>query len=113
MSVRKDRKFYVSLALHQAVSAELTSDPERVRELGLQGAQKVLPHNRGRAIGWVREWERALCDRDWPTLHHYLTSDDDISVEMRNCTVFLGVLTQQRRRHILDEVYARADYSAA
>lgn len=85
MGVRKDRNFYVSLALHQAVSAELKNAPERVRQLGLQGVQKVLPHNRGRAIGWVREWERALRDRDWPTLHHHLPSDDETSVEMRNC----------------------------
>lgn len=45
MKVRKDRKVYVSLALHQAISAELTGHPERVRQLGLEAVQKVLPHN--------------------------------------------------------------------
>lgn len=73
----------------------------------------ALAHNRGRAIGWVPEWERARRDRDWPVLHHHLTSDDETSVGMRNCTVFLGVLTQQQRGNILAVVYTREEYSAA
>ena len=111
--VRKDRKFHVSLALHEAVAGQLQRDPERVRELGLRGVQKVLPHNRGFAAAWVQEWERLLQQRDWGSVLHHLTSEDETSVEMRNCTVFLGALTQQHRRQILDDVYAKAEYIEA
>lgn len=108
--VRKDRKFHVSLRLHEAVAEELRRDPERVRDLGLRGVQKVGPHNRGLAADWVRKWEHFLIERDWNAVLHYLTSEDQESVEMRNCTVFLGVITQKQRRQILDEVYAKAEY---
>jgi hypothetical protein len=39
--VRHDRKYFVSLALHEAVKSRLQVDPDRVLGLGIAGANKM------------------------------------------------------------------------
>jgi hypothetical protein len=105
--VRKDRKFFLSLELHREIDRIMGEDPERVRERGLRGVEKVRPNVRGGAVELVDEWRRLLTSRDWDGIRRHLTSEDEHSAEMRNVTVFLGVVSQQRRQEIVDEVLAR------
>ncbi|WP_458041431.1 MULTISPECIES: hypothetical protein [Bacteria] len=109
--VRRDRKFYTSLALHQAVQRHLSEDPERVVQLGIEGANRVLPHTRGGARDLVSEWLRLLRSRDVDGINAVLAGDDEYAVEMRNLGVFLGVLSEAERRTVLDEVYSRSEYA--
>jgi hypothetical protein len=105
--VRKDRKFYFSLELHREIDRIMRSDPEFVRERGLVGVEKIRPNVRGEGVDIVDQWRELLTSRDWESLHHHLTSDDEHSVEMRNITVFLGVMSQERRQEIVDEIISR------
>ncbi len=107
-NVRRDKKFWVSLELHREIERVLNVDPERVRTRGLEGVELVLPNVRsdgGREL--VEVWRGLLTNRDWEQTRHYLTSEDEVSVEMRNLTVFLGIITQERRQEIVDELLAR------
>lgn len=109
--VRHDRKYFVSLALHEAVQRHLHEDPERVIELGVAGALHVRPHSRGGARDLVDEWITLLQSRDIESIDAVLTGDDEHAVELRNIAVFLGVLSEEERRSVLDEVYRRAEYA--
>lgn len=87
-----------------------TSTPNSSEHGGLDGVDRVLPNvrsNGGREL--VEKWRRILTDREMERTRHYLTSDDEESVEMRNLTVFLTVITQERRQQILDELLSRPD----
>lgn len=54
--VRHDRKYFVSLAPHEAVRSHLKVDPDRVLGLGIAGVNKILPNARGDALGMLYEW---------------------------------------------------------
>ncbi|GFZ99448.1 hypothetical protein [Nesterenkonia alkaliphila] len=111
--IRKDRKFYVSLAVHELVLRELQRDPERVRRLGMKAAAELWPKVGGLSKQLVAEWYRSLERRDWNRVRRYLTAEDEISVEMRNLAPFTGVVDQDERRKALDQVYAEAKYVEA
>lgn len=110
-TVRKDRKFWVSLELHREINRVMQEQPEFVRERGLLGVEKTLPVLRGPGyhMDLIEKWRNLLERRDWRQLQHHLTSDDEESVEMRNVTVFLGVIPQDRRNKIVDDVWSRPE----
>lgn len=95
----------MSLELHREIERIMNLDPELVRSRGLEGVNRVLPNvpsSAGRER--VEPWRNLLLNRDWERTRHYLTSEDEESVEMRNLTVFSGVMAQERRQEILDEI---------
>ncbi|MBW8764472.1 MAG: hypothetical protein JF592_18155 [Microbacterium sp.] len=108
MSVRRDRKFYTSLALHEAVAEHLAETPVYVTISGLHGASKVRQHAHGGAVELIDEWVAALERSDTRHLRELLIGEDEHSMDMRNTTVFLSVLGQDERRMILDRVYSNA-----
>lgn len=101
--MRKDRKFYTSLALHRAVLEHLESEPERVIQRGQDGVRKTRPHTRGAATAMVETWERLFRESDLYAIRELLTGVDEYAVEMRNLTPFLDVLSQKERKEIVDE----------
>lgn len=104
MSVRRDRKYFTSLALHEAVATHYAETPLFVKISGLHGAKKVRPLTHGGATDLIDEWVSTLESGDSDVLLSFLRGDDEHSVEMRNSTVFLSVLAQEERRSILDGV---------
>lgn len=108
MDNSRHRKFYRSLELHREIAREMTFDPERVRTLGLAGAIRMR-ENVG-SIGGRRildSWESLLESRDWDGLREALTSEAEAAAEMRDFTVFFGVMSQERRDEIVREVNSR------
>lgn len=106
--VRRDRKYFLSLELHREIDRLMRENPELVRERGLSGVGRVRPRirsNGGRQL--VDEWRRLLDSRQWDELHHRLTSGDEHSTEMRNTTVFLGLIPPHRREEIVESVTSR------
>lgn len=106
--VRRDRKFFLSLELHREIARLLREDPERVRQLGLEGASFVRPN--ARSIGArqrVDSWTTMLERREWEALSALLTGEDEEATEMRNMTVFLRIIPDARRREIIEEVSSR------
>lgn len=86
----------------------MSSNPERVRTLGLAGVTRMREHVRsigGRRI--LDSWESLLTTRDWDGLRKALTSEDEEAAEMRDFTVFFGVISQDRRDEIVREVNSR------
>lgn len=103
LHVRRDRKFYTSLALHRAVLEHLESEPERVIRRGRDGVRKTRPHTRGEATAMLDTWEKLFRESDLHTIRELLTGVDEYAVEMRNLTPFLDVLSQEERNEIVDE----------
>ncbi|WP_315636686.1 MULTISPECIES: hypothetical protein [Microbacterium] len=106
--VRRDRKFLLSLELHREIARLLREDPERVRQLGLEGVSRVRPN--ARSLGAhqrIDAWRSMLERRDWEALSARLIGEDEESAEMRNMTVFLRVVPDARRREIIEEVTSR------
>jgi hypothetical protein len=106
--VRRDRKFVLSLELHREIARHLVADPELVRRRGLEGAAIVRPRARSfPARERVDAWSAMLERRDWDAVRACLLGEDEDAVEMRNMTVFLNIIPDERRREIIDEVLAR------
>ena len=103
---RHDRKYLTSLELHRAIADALIETPIFVFVHGLYGAKKVRPHAHGGALNLIDEWERLIAARDIEGLRVVLLGEDEHSAEMRNATVFLGVLSETERRAALDRAYA-------
>lgn len=106
--VRRDRKFVLSLELHREIARLTRTEPERVRSLGLEGAVQVRANARSvGARARVDAWTAMLQDREWNHLREVLVGEDEESAEMRNMTVFLKVISSERRQEIVDDVYSR------
>ncbi|MFD1203434.1 helix-turn-helix domain-containing protein [Leucobacter albus] len=103
--VRRDRKFFVSLALHRAVLGRLRADPNEVVRRGIAGLEARRAHARGSAVAMLDDWHRVLLGPDFRALEALLTADDEYSVEMRNLTPFIDVLSDTERQAALDQVF--------
>jgi transcriptional regulator with XRE-family HTH domain len=101
VEVRRDRKFYTNLALHEAVLRHLNENPQLVLRRGTAGAKTRLAHVSGGASDLIREWTTLLAAENLDAIRSLLTGDDEHSVEMRNVTPFLDVLSQDERTEIL------------
>lgn len=95
-----------SWRLHRQISSHLTRDslkewtPTIRKNLvrlvsGVQGE----PH-----VGNLGEWTRLVDSGDVLGLHRVLTGLDRHSIEMREVSPFGGILSQEERRRVLDEV---------
>ena len=108
MTVRMDRKFWTSLNFHKAVAEEFKRNPASVRAIALKNAELVARRIRstdGKAL--VQRWGMLLESKDDTGVIAHLTSsdpDDELSVDMRNVTVFSGVLPEEERLKIFSEV---------
>lgn len=95
-----------SWRLHRQISSHLTRDsleewkPTIRKNLvrlvsGVQGE----PH-----VGNLSQWKRLIDGGDVLGLHRALTGLDRHSIEMREVSPFGGILSQEERRHALEEV---------
>jgi excisionase family DNA binding protein len=91
-----------SLAYHRLVADRLT--PELVAEAlrtveRWEGAGQLDPR-------WASEWRRLL-ERPLPEVRRALRSDSKPARELRQTSPFVGVITEQERRRIIETVEAR------
>ena len=92
---REDR---VSLELHRAVAIKLMNDPDAV----LRGVPRNLERLRSRVQGasaasWLDEWAELGQTGDLGGFVNVMLGTDQRSVNMRQTSPFLGVLTQLER----------------
>ncbi|MHC5797319.1 hypothetical protein ACVXZ4_14290 [Lacisediminihabitans sp. FW035] len=91
---REDR---VAFELHRAVAKKLMDAPDAVRAAIPVGIERIRPNIRGPlAEGWLDEW-LALSSGSTGALVDVLIGTDEHSIEMRQNSPFLGVLTQDER----------------
>lgn len=109
-AVRQDRKFFLSLALHEAILGRMMSDPQRVLERGLRGIQIRSPQVNGGARDLLNEWDAVLAQRNLDVLSKLLVGTDEHSVEMRNVTPFIDVLADDERDAVVAKVLAEREW---
>lgn len=91
---REDR---VAFELHRAVAKRLIDAPEAVKAAIPVGVNRIRPNVRGPlAEGWLDEW-LALSVGSTGDLVDVLIGTDEHSIEMRQNSPFLGVLSQDER----------------
>ena len=91
-----------SLAYHRLVADRLTPElvAEAVRNIERwESAEQLDPR-------WASEWHRLL-ERPFPEIQRALRSDSKRARELRQTSPFVGVVTEQERRRIIDAVEAR------
>lgn len=111
-AVRRDRKFYTSLALHRAVLQHLREDPDRVFGIAARNIAAIDGTTRGHAATMMRDWKRLIDEQNVATIESVLAGFSEYDVEMRNLTPFAGVLDEAehlkiRERVNLDRAWAR------
>lgn len=103
-AVRRDRKFYTSLALHRAVLQHLHQDPDRVFQIAARNIAAIDGTTRGHATTMMRDWKRLIDDQSVVTIERVLTGLSAYDVEMRNLTPFAGVLDGAEHLKIRERV---------
>ncbi|MBV8162606.1 MAG: helix-turn-helix domain-containing protein [Acidimicrobiia bacterium] len=98
------RKERISLAIHCFVAAELLKHEARTRAHALRNLETMRQANRdGAATEYLDEWERLL---NGPTEHilETLTSLSHRARDLRNVTPFAGVISDARRRGLIETI---------
>jgi len=100
--------------LHLVAAGKLATDPNGVLALARRNLDRLRHiHGNGRADRWLDEWQRIL-DAGPSAVLDVFTSRSPRSVDLRQTSPFMGVLTQEERRAALEGFYAsRAAQRAA
>jgi transcriptional regulator with XRE-family HTH domain len=98
-SRREDR---VAFELHRAVAQKLIDDPQAVLAVVPENIEKL----RRRVLGdlgqqWLEQWQSASRGPVWELIHLMLGEDDN-SMELRQNSPFLGVLSQDERLRAIE-----------
>jgi transcriptional regulator with XRE-family HTH domain len=92
---RRDER--VSFELHRAIAKRLLDAPDAVRATIPAGLALIRPNARGPLVeAWLDEW-LALSTGSIGALVDVLLGTDEHSIEMRQNSPFLGVLSQDER----------------
>jgi excisionase family DNA binding protein len=91
-----------SLAYHRLVADRLTPPlvAEALRTLDRWESEGQLDPR------WASEWQRVL-ERPLPEIQRALRSDSKLGRELRQTSPFVGLVTEQERRRIIEAVEAR------
>ena len=95
------------LAYHRVVAERLDTrmlDDARERLRGWRSGGAIAP-------GWASRWA-ALLDRPIAEVAHVISADTEEARDLRQSSPFVGVLTEQERRHVLQTVGARRNLAA-
>lgn len=94
-----------SLWLHHAVAGKLVLDPEGVLDRARANlAHLMRVHAGGRSMPWLVRWATVL-DGGATVVLDVLTSRAELAVELRQNTLFAGVLSESERRAALAAFY--------
>jgi hypothetical protein len=88
--------------LHQAVLAELVTDPEGVLARVQENLQRLRAQhpNRGMTAHWLGQWQEVL-DAGVHAVADMLTSAGPEALELRQNSPFAGVITEEARSRVL------------
>ena len=96
---REDR---VTFELHRAIAGQLLDDPQRVKSVMPGNVARMRSHVRGPlAAGWLDRWE-GLSRASVGQLIDAMLATDELGMEMRQNSPFLGVLTQDERLRAIE-----------
>jgi excisionase family DNA binding protein len=101
--------------LHIVAAGKLATDPQGVLTLAQRNLDRLRRvHDTGRSNRWLDEWQRIL-DAGPSAVLDVLTSRSPLSVDLRQTSPLMGLLTQEERRAALEAFYASraADQAAA
>lgn len=92
------REERVALELHRAVARKLVGDPETVLRVVPGNIDRLRGQVRGHsAESWLDEWAELARNRSLGGLVDVMLGTDQRSIDMRQTSPFLGVLTQPER----------------
>jgi transcriptional regulator with XRE-family HTH domain len=92
------REERVALELHRAVAKKLVGDPETVLRVVPRNIERLREQVRGdSAASWLDEWAELARNRSLGGLVDVMLGTDQRSIDMRQTSPFLGVLTQPER----------------
>lgn len=97
----------MQLELHRTLLAKLLGDLTLVREVARRNIERMRSSVRGpQAQDWLDEWQRLL-DHPGPDLIDAFLGTDEHSVDLRQVSPFVGVLTPEERAGAIKRVCAR------
>lgn len=91
------REERVTFELHRAVAKKLIDDPAGVLRVIPENLSRLRQHVHGTLVhGWIDRWE-TLSHGSVGGLIDAMLATDELGIEMRQSSPFMGVLTQQER----------------
>lgn len=96
------------LALHKEIADHLSVEPVFVVQSGLRNVDRFRKSSRGGAQLLIDEWQRLLSEFDLSGIRDVMTSDTEHGRDMRNSSVFAGIIAEDRRVEILQETAVAA-----
>ena len=94
----------LSLRYHRAIAEELKSNPERVLAIASDTLARWQAIHRGTgSIRYLERWD-ALLRGPRKALLEFMVSPSQEARDMRQCSPFAGVLPEQRRRAIFNQL---------
>jgi excisionase family DNA binding protein len=89
-----------SLWLHRAVAGHIASDPVTTLTQARATSERLLAGEPD-GSGWLRQW-LSIIDRGPEAVMRVMTSTDPLARELRQNSPFLGILSDDERRAVLD-----------
>lgn len=91
------REERVAYELHRAVAKKLIDHPDAIRKLIKPNVARIRTKVQGSLVhGWLDRWEE-LADAPIGELLEAMLAVDELSIEMRQNSPFMGALTQEER----------------